>query len=211
MEKKGSFFKSFIVYFAGLAVVFAILWGIGIIPKVIWAMVGLVFIAALSAALLSFIKPLGGADDEKQEPAAKDQAQQSPLELAARQGLENLVRLNLKARESALDDDLLLSLEQLIDRLFDILPRLNEQHRGSELAYVVNKIAGEYLGQITGSYFSLSVEARTGQKAELSRLLSGLNAEVSEIIKIVDDQATGEFKTHAKFISTKFFGETVEA
>lgn len=211
MENKGHFFKSFIAYFAGFVIVFAVLLGAGIVPKIIWALIGLTVIAFLAAALLAVVKPLKGSSDSTGKPAENPPEPVSPLDQAALKGLENLVRLNLKARESGLDSDLLTGLEQLVDRLFDILPRLNEEHRGSELAFVVNKIAGEYLSQITGSYLGLSADSRTGQKDELARVLSGLNDEVLEIIKIVDDQTTGEFKTHAKFISTKFFGETVEA
>jgi hypothetical protein len=211
MDNKERFFKSFIAYFAGFVIVFAVLLGAGIVPKIIWALIGLTVIAFLAAALLAVVKPLKGSPDSTGKPAENPPEPASPLDQAALKGLENLVRLNLKARESGLDSDLLTGLEQLVDRLFDILPRLNEEHRGSELAFVVNKIAGEYLSQITGSYLGLSADARTGQKAELVRILSGLNDEVLEIIKIVDDQMTGEFKTHAKFISTKFFGETVEA
>lgn len=211
MDNNGSFLKSFMAYFAGLVLVFAVLLGAGIVPKIVWAVIGLGVIAFLAAALLAVVKPLGGVNSKEATPKEEPADHVSALTQKAREGLENLVRLNLKARESGMDEDLLINLEQLVDRLFDILPRLNQEHRGSELAFVVNKIAGEYLNQITGTYLGLSADARTSQKDELKRVLGGLNDEVLEIIKIVDDQMTGEFKTHAKFISTKFFGETVEA
>ena len=210
MNNNGRFLKSFIAYFAGLLIAFAVLMAVGVVPKIIWAIIGLGVIAALAAAVLALVKPLGGPSEAK-VPEENPENTVSPKDQANLSGLETLVQLNLKSRESGLDQDLLSSLEALIDRLFDILPRLNQQHKGSELAFVVNKIAKDYLGQITGSYLGLSTDARAAQKEELKRVLTGLNDEVAEIIRIVDEQVTGEFKTHAKFISTKFFGETVEA
>ena len=211
MENKGRFLKSFIAYFVGLLIAFSVLMAVGIVPKILWALIGLGVISALAAALLAVVKPLGESPGKTETPGESRENTASQQEKTTLEGLENLVRLNLKSRESGLETDLLSSLELLVDRLFDILPRLNQLHRGSELAFVVNKIAGQYLNQITGAYLGLSAEARIGQKEELKRILTGLNDEVLEIIRIVDEQITGEFKTHAKFISTKFFGETVEA
>jgi hypothetical protein len=211
MEKKGGFLKSFTVYFIALFAGLGTLWALGIIPKLVWALIGLAVISCLSAVILAMVKPLGGKGGDAEDTEAGKTSPPPPHEAAIKENLENLVRLNLRARENGLDQDLLTVLEGLVDGLFDILPRLNMEHRGSELAYAVNKISGEYLGQVTGSFLSLSSTARSGQREELLRVLTGLDKEIAEIRGIVDSQATGEFKTHAKFISTKFFGETVEA
>ena len=208
MEKNNTFLKSFFTYFAIMIIAAAIIWFLGLVARILWAFIGLITVAAVSAAVLALFKPLGKAKENREEQAPMPPAiEDSPGALA----LENLVRINLHARESGMEDGLLSELELLIDKLFDVLPRLSEQNRGSELSFVVNKIAGDYLSRIISSYLGLAPSSRTAQTEELMRILKGLNEEINDITKIVEEQATGEFKTHAKFISTKFFGETLEA
>lgn len=163
----------------------------------------------LAAIVITAIRNLLARSSESGENIKT--ATPPPVSDPSEQLLEKCVAILLECKLSGLAPIPLSQLEQLVERLIEVLPRLNSEHVGSELTFTVNKIAGEYLQQVTSAYLGLTPESKAGQEAEIISVISGLCAEVNDIRGLLDSQSSSEFKTHARFIRQKFFGENLAA
>ena len=112
--------------------------------------------------------------------------------------------MNVQIRENALPPDVVEKLEASIDVLRRVMPELNDEHPGSELAWTVNRMASDYLPRIVTPYVKLSPPLRQEHREELLRSLAGLEAELENIGELLRGAKVGEFKTKAAFLRARF-------
>lgn len=173
---------------------------------ILGAVVGSIVLGALLALWIERL-----FREEKAKAPSKQEPQQQGDSLLEK-ALRALSELNLKLRLGPdLAEIVLSKSEALIDRLGEMLPRLNEEYKNSELTFVANRIASEYLPDLVGAYLQLSTEDRTGKTNDLTQTLAGLDSEVAKIVRLIDSQRLNEFDKEAMFLRHKFFGETIEA
>lgn len=132
--------------------------------------------------------------------ASEEKASHDPMAL--------LVGLNLTVRRAELSPALLCRVEEVVDMLVDLLPRVSEEAGATgELAWSVNRIATEYLpNKCIFPYLSLaenglvSEENTSSFTDSLTALLSELNS-VSDTLHLKD---LGEFDRKAAFLKARF-------
>lgn len=207
--------KNFLAYFL-LAVAVVMVIGMKIFAVAIMTILGGLAVSSVIAWVLAATLPIFKDENVADESGAPAQTNNQEKAATAKSVtseflLKKTVTLLLECKIGNVPRIVLSELEEMIDNLFEILPRLNEMHSGTELAYVVNKISGEYLHELLNTFIGLSSESRSVQEKELVNILQGLNKEIREIKEIVESQKVGDFRTHARFIKAKFFGETIEA
>jgi len=186
-----------------------------IIAAVIGAIVGLIFQAVIGWILLIIIGAILGlivgmflfpASGKRPQIEVVDTS--DPTENL----LEQLLSLNKKIRlDPSLEKEVLEKLESIIDKLGKIVPRTNREHPGSELTYVANRMITNYLPELLDPYLGLSAQARDGETSKLLTTLNSLDAEIDNIINLVDQRKVNEFRVQDTFLRHKFHEKSVEA
>jgi hypothetical protein len=206
--------KGFWKYFTVLSVLFAVMFFLISLMKIV--PFNAIVIALYVIAIIGLVKHMSlkeNLKDSSGDEMSQKMSEQpiDPRTLSMEQSLKKVIELYLECKLNRIDTVIVAELAGIIEKLFEILPRLNSEHPGTELTYVVNKICDEYLHQIVGTYLKLSRESQDAQKGEVVNVLRGLKTEIIDIYGLIESKSVGDFKTHAKFVRNKFFGETVEA
>lgn len=118
--------------------------------------------------------------------------------------IEKLLELNLEIRKGIFDTELIEKIESIIDKLRDILPVLNEKYRASELTWVANKMASNYLQKVIHPFIDFKKSEQSENKSSLMESLSQIEKELDETIALVNENKESDFDTKAKFIKTRF-------
>ena len=186
-----------------------------IIATVIGAVVGLIFQAVISWILLVIVGAIFGliigmflfpASGKRPQIEVVDTS--DPTENL----MEHLISLNKKIRlDPYLETEVLKKLESTIDKLGNIVPRTNHEHPGSELTYVANRMITNYLPELLDPYLGLSSQARKGEISKLLSTLKSLDAEIDNIINLVDQRKVNEFRVQDTFLRHKFHEKSIEA
>lgn len=126
--------------------------------------------------------------------------------------LEKILALNKQLRlDPYLESEVLGKAETILDKLSGILPRVNREHTGSEVTYVINRMVTDYLPELFGPFLQLSDDARKGELESLMGTLNALDQEIDNIIKLVEDRKVNEFRVQDTFLRHKFGEKGVEA
>lgn len=135
----------------------------------------------------------------------KSKKDSKPKVLEKKQGtLETLLILNLEVRKGIFDSELIEEIESIIDKLRDILPILNERYKASELTWVANKMATNYLQKIIHPFIHFKKNEQIKNKNSLMESLAQIEKELDETIALVNENKESDFDTKAKFIKTRF-------
>jgi len=122
-------------------------------------------------------------------------------------GIESLLSINLELRKSIIPIKVRDDFEQVIDQLLDILPKINQASPDSELAWVINRMATEYLPEKSiKPFLALDENVRNDEStiASVEEGLSGMKAELLEVENIIASRNTNEFNSKAKFLKHRF-------
>lgn len=139
----------------------------------------------------------------KKEKADAPEKRPEPKPNKTEQQLNALVQLNLKLRKDPdRDDDLLSSIEKIIDTLNSVLPRLNEDHPSSDLTYQMGRVVDEYLLTAINNFLRLSVDSRNAKKAELIKSLNSLEERLADILKRIDSLAESDFEVDSEMLKS---------
>ncbi|MBI9074425.1 MAG: hypothetical protein JEZ02_03360 [Desulfatibacillum sp.] len=118
--------------------------------------------------------------------------------------LESLVGLNVAIREQALPLQALETTERVIDKLRELLPEMNENYRGNDLTWEVNRSAEDYLVRVVKPYMALNSGDRQDRMEEFLQGLSSLETALDEVLDVVRNHKQGEFSVKAKFLNARF-------
>lgn len=178
-------------------------WILAVAVGVIAFVVQQVFVIILSAAVAAVVALLVHRSLSEGTSTPADSTPLDPVDVWIVH-LQSLVALNVQIRENALPPDVVEKLEASIDVLRRVMPELNDEHPGSELAWTVNRMASDYLPRIVTPYVKLSPPLRQEHREELLRSLAGLEAELENIGELLRGAKVGEFKTKAAFLRARF-------
>ncbi len=122
--------------------------------------------------------------------------------------LTGLLSLNLDIRKSAMPSELILTCEEVIDKLVRLLPAVDEYPSASgELAWSVKIIASEYLpNKCVGPYSRLMVEKQKNSviSSDFKASLLALSDELDSVSDMLSRRDEAEFNNKVKFLQQRF-------
>ena len=118
--------------------------------------------------------------------------------------LDGLVGLNLDLRVEAAPSEVTNKSEEIIDDIMDLLPRANADYRGTELTFMVNKLASEYLPNLIRPYLELTPQTRDGHTQGALESLGVISEEIDQMKRQIESQSVNDYKTQEKFTQYKF-------
>lgn len=122
-------------------------------------------------------------------------------------GIESLLSINIQLRKCIMPLHVRDTFEKIIDQLLDLLPKINSAGPDGELAWVINRMATEYLPEKSiKPYIALDEEARNDEATinSVEESLAGMQAELAEVESILAARNTNEFNAKAKFMKQRF-------
>ncbi|MDH5518034.1 MAG: hypothetical protein OEY36_09505 [Gammaproteobacteria bacterium] len=155
-------------------------------------------VALVLAVIIYFILNKSESEDEE--------AAETPL-TANQLAIESLLAVNLELRKTLMPEQMRDAFEQIIDQLLDILPVVAEQDPDSELVWVINRMATEYLPEKSiRPYLALDHSSRHDQAsvAAATEALAGMKKELDDVEEILASRKTNEFNAKAKFLKQRF-------
>lgn len=184
-------YKKYLPFLAGLAVfiVLALLFDL---------VIGVAIAVVIALAIYFLLKDKDKANEQIFEESPVDQLEQS---------YKSLVDCNIALRKTHVSDELLTAFETVIDQVLNILPPANNDSPDSELTWVINRIATEYLpNKSINPYLSLNEDERFNESVinEVKQGLSGIEKELDSVSDILASRKTTEFKAKAKFLKQRF-------
>ena len=181
--------------------------GVGLLLAVVlYLLFKVVVIAVVSAVVASAVAILVYRYLDK-EPKAEVASPDVDPAAELRGLLDNLVTVNIAIREEGLATDVVTRVEEIIDKLRELLPGINERHNGHELTWAVNRMAKDYLPRVVNPYVALSQTERESRRKELLNSLNGLEAELDNVADLVRNEKLGDFRAKAAFLRARFVEE----
>jgi len=122
-------------------------------------------------------------------------------------GIESLLMLNIELRKCIMPESVRDQFEQIIDQLLALLPEINQTGAEGELAWVINRMATEYLPEKSvRPYIKLDDSARhdAATITSVEEGLAGMKAELTEVETILASRQNSEFNAKAKFLKQRF-------
>ncbi|MDH5392597.1 MAG: hypothetical protein OEY11_05365 [Gammaproteobacteria bacterium] len=142
---------------------------------------------------------------KKSEAEHEDEAE-TPLS-ANDLAVESLLAVNLDLRKTIIAAEIRASFEAIIDQLLEILPVVAELDPDSELAWVINRMATEYLPEKSiRPYLALDEGSRHDEKtiSSVRQGLAGMKKELDDVEEILASRKSNEFNAKAKFLKHRF-------
>ena len=121
--------------------------------------------------------------------------------------IESLLNINIALRKEIIPEEIRTLYESIIDQLIDVLPKVNSEVSGGELAWVINRMATEYLPEKSiRPYLSMDDAQRHAEDTitSVKESIAGMQSELSDVQDILSSHKTNEFNNKAKFLKTRF-------
>jgi len=121
--------------------------------------------------------------------------------------IESLLNINIALRKEIIPEEIRTLYESIIDQLIDVLPKVNSEVSGGELAWVINRMATEYLPEKSiRPYLSMDDAQRHAEETitSVKESIAGMQSELSDVQDILSSHKTDEFNNKAKFLKTRF-------
>ena len=172
-----------------------------------YLIIGLVTVVAF--ILLYFVTGLVLSTILKKQMDERDKSSMAEEEALSAEdvGINALLNINIELRKTIIPASIRDAFEQVIDQLIDLLPKVNAASPDSELAWVINRMATEYLPEKSVKpYLALDEQARHDESTMSTVLegLAGMKAELSDVESILASRQTNEFNNKAKFLKRRF-------
>lgn len=126
---------------------------------------------------------------------------------AADAAIESLLDSNLALRKTIVPQGLRQAFEDTIDKLIALLPEVNAKSKDSELTWVINRIATEYLPEKSLKPYLALDDASRNDEETIASVIDGLNSMESELLEVesmLSDRKMNEFNAKAKFLKQRF-------
>ncbi|MCK5337045.1 MAG: hypothetical protein KAQ67_12830 [Gammaproteobacteria bacterium] len=162
------------------------------------------FIIAFLAAIAFYL--LAGYYSSKKSSSNDSSSVETPKS-ETELGIESLLSINIQLRKCIMPVEVRDTFEQIIDQLLELLPKINQAGPDGELAWVINRMATEYLQEKSiKPYIALDEAARNDEStiAAVEEALSGMRSELAEVESMLAARKTGEFNSKAKFMKQRF-------
>tara|TARA_R110002074_G_scaffold366065_1_gene539865 strand:+ start:428 stop:1018 length:591 start_codon:yes stop_codon:yes gene_type:complete len=129
-----------------------------------------------------------------------------PVSLAD-SSIESLLNINIALRKEIIPEEIRTLYESIMDQLIEVLPIVNSEVSGGELAWVINRMATEYLPEKSiRPYLSMDDAQRHAEETitSVKESIAGMQSELSEVQEILSSHKTDEFNNKAKFLKARF-------
>lgn len=121
--------------------------------------------------------------------------------------IESLIAINIALRKEIIPGEIRALYESIIDQLIDVLPTVNSDVSGGELAWVINRMATEYLPEKSiKPYLAMDDAQRhaADTMASVKDSIAGMQSELSDVQNMLSSHKTDEFNNKAKFLKARF-------
>lgn len=121
--------------------------------------------------------------------------------------IESLLNINIALRKEIIPEEIRSLYESIIDQLIDVLPKVNNEVSGGELAWVINRMATVYLPEKSiRPYLSMDDAQRHAEDTitSVKESIAGMQSDLSDVQDILSSHKTDEFNKKAKFLKTRF-------
>jgi len=121
--------------------------------------------------------------------------------------IESLLNINIALRKEIIPEEIRSLYESIIDQLIDVLPKVNSEVSGGELAWVINRMATVYLPEKSiKPYLSMDDAQRHAEDTitSVKESIAGMQSDLSDVQDILSSHKTDEFNKKAKFLKTRF-------
>jgi len=119
--------------------------------------------------------------------------------------LNNLLQININARtKSGFTEEMMKALEVLIDKLYDVLPKINSKWPDVDLTWETTRIATKHLPEFLSRFLVLSPSQLAVKEPQFLESLNIIEIEVDEVIQLFSTNAENEASTRARIIKRKF-------
>lgn len=122
-------------------------------------------------------------------------------------GIESLLTINIALRKELIPEEIRALYESVIDQLIDLLPKVNSEISGGELAWVINRMATEYLPEKSiRPYLALDEATRRADDtiSSVKESIAGMQSELKDVEDILSSHKSDEFNNKAKFLKSRF-------
>lgn len=141
--------------------------------------------------------------DKSDKPSVAEEEPSSAEDV----GINALLHTNIELRKTIMPATIRDAFEQVIDQLIDLLPKVNAASPDGELAWVINRMATEYLPEKSVKpYLALDEQARHDENtmSTVQEGLAGMKSELADVESMLASRQTNEFNTKAKFLKRRF-------
>lgn len=142
-------------------------------------------------------------EQREKEVEAKARHQGPTTEERIQELLEQVVKLNARARVAGLDKNVLGRVEELIDLLRKLVPRANKEWPGKSLTWSINQTCEEYLPKVLTEYIDLEEDQRQARKEQMLTRLDQLGEALRDADQMMRDQEESEFTVVDKFLKAR--------
>ncbi|MBV1950690.1 MAG: hypothetical protein KUG64_00640 [Cycloclasticus sp.] len=121
--------------------------------------------------------------------------------------IESLLAINIALRKEIIPEEIRALYESIIDQLIEVLPTVNSDVSGGELAWVINRMATEYLPEKSiKPYLAMGDAQRhaADTMASVKDSIAGMQSELSDVQNMLSSHKTDEFNNKAKFLKARF-------
>ena len=143
---------------------------------------------------------------EKPKEVAKEVVQQvlNPDPDALKHRVEEqLMRLNENLRLNCTIEPVITVSEEVIDLLFEVVPRALSESPNSEVTFNLEKLATDYVGNLLGNYFELSSDDQISQQEGLLKQLKDLAEIIRGAKASLDEGNLDDFQIASSFLKAK--------
>ncbi len=140
------------------------------------------------------------------EKDAPPEITEEPISLSET-SIESLLAINIALRKETIPEEVRALYESIIDQLIEVLPTVNSEVSGGELAWVINRMATEYLPEKSiKPYLAMDASQRHAADTILSvkDSIAGMQSELSDVQNMLSSHKTDEFNNKAKFLKARF-------
>lgn len=168
---------------------------IPVLGSIVGVLVGLI-VAAVVYMVLNYFNQTEEVSEVIAEPVSLSDS-----------SIESLLNINIALRKEIIPEEIRTLYESIIDQLIDVLPKVNSEVSGGELAWVINRMATEYLPEKSiRPYLSMDDAQRHAEETitSVKESIAGMQSELSDVQDILSSHKTDEFNNKAKFLKTRF-------
>lgn len=196
MNKNETKIPAYIIGIIAAVAAIIVIWIlISILGFVIGLLVGLIVASILYMVLNHF--------NQTEEPAEIIEESVSLSDTS----IESLLNINIALRKEIIPEEIRTLYESIIDQLIDVLPKVSSEVSGGELAWVINRMATEYLPEKSiRPYLSMDYAQRHAEYTitSVKESIAGMQSELSDVQDILSSHKTDEFNNKAKFLKARF-------
>ena len=124
---------------------------------------------------------------------------------------KSLINLNSFIRLKEFSDEMIKKIETIIDKLIDLLPKLNQNHPTSNMTIIANNITTDYLPKIVKEFSEMSPENRGKAKSTFSNNVSSMENDIDRMMDHLEKREVDDFEIESVFLQSRFGNKGVSA